>query len=119
VDLQVTGDHPLTAAAIARQVNIFPVGALTRSEVAQVRECALEEVNEDEVDCVVVAGPELDSFTEEDWKRTLLKDNIVFARTTPQQKLFIVEHLQAMGHVVAATGDGVNDSPVRTHGIHI
>jgi magnesium-transporting ATPase (P-type) len=109
--IMVTGDHPLTAAAIARQVNIFQQGLFTRQELATLKQCALEEVDEEEVDCVVVTGPELDAFTEVDWTRTLNKQNIVFARTTPQQKLFIVDHLQKMGHVVAATGDGVNDSP--------
>jgi sodium/potassium-transporting ATPase subunit alpha len=108
---QVTGDHPLTAAAIARQVNIFQEGNFTRGELASLRECAPEEVEDTEVDCIVVTGPELDHYSEEDWDRTLSKENIVFARTTPQQKLLIVSHLQAMGHVVAATGDGVNDSP--------
>jgi sodium/potassium-transporting ATPase subunit alpha len=107
----VTGDHPLTAAAIARQVNIFSEGCFTRGELAHLQKIPESEVDEEEVDCVVVTGPELDHFKEEEWTRVLSKQNIVFARTTPQQKLLIVEHLQAMGHVVAATGDGVNDSP--------
>lgn len=101
----------MTAAAIARQVNIFLPGHFTRNEIATIQGIPPEEVDESEVDCVVVTGPELDHFTEDDWLRTLSKTDIVFARTTPQQKLFIVEHLQKMGHVVAATGDGVNDSP--------
>jgi len=96
------------AAAIARQVNIFLPGHFTRSELAQLKGVEPEQVDEDEIDAVVVTGPEIDHFTEADWARVLSKDDIVFARTTPQQKLTIVEHLQAMGHVVAATGDGVN-----------
>jgi len=109
--IMVTGDHPLTASAIARQVNIFQPGCLTRDELATLHDCAAEEVPDEDVDCIVVRGPDLDSFSEEDWEYTLNKQNIVFARTTPQQKLQIVEHLQAMGHIVAVTGDGVNDSP--------
>jgi len=109
--IMVTGDHPLTAAAIARQVNIFQQGCFTRAELAELKQCAPEEVDDEEVDCIVIAGPEIDKFSETDWTRVLSKQNIVFARTTPQQKLQIVEHLQAMGHVVAVTGDGVNDSP--------
>ena len=108
----MTGDHPLTAAAIARQVNIFLPGHFTRNELATLKAIKPEEVEEDEVDCVVVTGPEIDHFTEADWTRVLNKEDIVFARTTPQQKLLIVEHLQAMKHVVAATGDGPNN---RTH----
>jgi len=109
--IMVTGDHPLTAAAIARQVNIFQSGNFTRQELATIQKIPIADVNDDEADAVVVTGPELDVFSEADWLRVLSKQNIVFARTTPQQKLFIVDHLQKMGHVVAATGDGVNDSP--------
>lgn len=61
--------------------------------------------------CTNYIGTDIDTFTEADWDRVLSKSEIVFARTTPQQKLLIVEHCQARGEVVAATGDGVNDSP--------
>ena len=101
----------MTASAIARQVNIFQSGNLTRDEVAEVEGCTLDEVNEDDVKCVAVSGNELDDFSEEDWSYTLSKPNIVFARTTPAQKLAIVERLQSLGHIVAVTGDGVNDAP--------
>jgi sodium/potassium-transporting ATPase subunit alpha len=101
----------LTAAAIAREVHIFEDGQYTRAELARMRQCDPDSVPEEDVQAVVVSGGELDSFSDEDWTRTLNKPAIVFARTTPQQKLQIVEHLQAMGHIVAATGDGVNDSP--------
>lgn len=108
----VTGDHPLTAESIARQVNIIASGK-TREEIAFQRKVPIDEVplTDPEVQAVVVPGYELNKFTNEDWNVVLSKKEVVFARTTPIQKLQIVERNQALGHVVAVTGDGVNDSP--------
>jgi len=107
--VMVTGDHPLTAVAIANQVGIMKHPL--RSAMALEMGCKEEDVDEQHVLSVVVTGRELLKFNDEDWKRVLSKEEIVFARTTPEQKLAIVEHLQAMGHIVAVTGDGVNDAP--------
>ena len=60
---------------------------------------------------LVATGTEIRHWTEEQWTVNLQRPEIVFARTTPQQKLQIVEHLQRLKHVVCVTGDGVNDSP--------
>jgi sodium/potassium-transporting ATPase subunit alpha len=98
----------VTSEAIARQVNIFPAGSFTTEELNLLKPDLREGLH---AECMVVKGPDLDHFTASDWARALSMPYVVFARTIPQQKLKIVEHLQAMGHVVAATGDGVNDSP--------
>jgi magnesium-transporting ATPase (P-type) len=86
--LMVTGDHPGTGLAIARQVGI----AKDESEVVHGRELA-----------------ELDSQPER------LKERVrgarVFARVEPSQKMQLVTSLQEAGHFVAVTGDGVNDAP--------
>jgi magnesium-transporting ATPase (P-type) len=81
----ITGDHGATALAIARQLRLD---------------------NREEV----LTGQDLDSLAPEAWVETADRVD-VFARTTPEHKLRLVEALQAAGHVVAMTGDGVNDAP--------
>ena len=84
----VTGDNGLTAAAIARSVGIGAAGLR------------------------VVSGQELDGMSESDLDALLSSGaEIVFARSSPEAKLRIADALQAMGQVVAMTGDGVNDAP--------
>ncbi len=83
----ITGDHALTAAAIGRQIGLCPddcASVLTGAELAKLSDAELIE----RVEAVNV-----------------------FARVAPEQKLRLVEALQARGHVVAMTGDGVNDAP--------
>ena len=105
----VTGDHPLTAEAIGRKINIMVQD--TRSMVAAKRGIPDEQVKESEYNAIVVHGEQIDSMTDADWDRVLSKDEIIFARTSPRHKLEIVKRNQARGHIVGVTGDGVNDSP--------
>lgn len=65
----------------------------------------------------VVTGSELKQMSREDLDRVIeIHKELVFARTSPQQKLIIVEAFQRSGAVVAVTGDGVNDSPALKKG---
>jgi Ca2+-transporting ATPase len=82
----VTGDHPRTAAAIARMVGLLQPGQ------------------------EVVPGRELDGMGDDDLRRRLPRIG-VFARVSPEQKLRVVEQWKRRGDVVAVTGDGVNDAP--------
>ena len=88
--VMITGDHQLTAVAVAREIGIFRDGdqVLTGEELANMDEAALAAVVE---------------------KVT------VYARVSPMDKLKIVRAWQAKGHVVAMTGDGVNDAPALKH----
>jgi len=60
---------------------------------------------------IVITGAELKDMSEKELDEALAHPEIVFARTSPQQKLRVVEGCQRQGHIVAVTGDGVNDSP--------
>jgi len=82
--IMITGDSPVTATAIAKQLSIGVSRNLT--------------------------GAELDALSEDQLK-TLLAEDVLFARTKPEQKMRIVAALQGQGHIVAMTGDGVNDAP--------
>eukprot|EP00953_Heterococcus_sp_UTEX-ZZ885_P011750 6800-Heterococcus_DN1.PRE.1 len=107
-ECNTAGDHPLTAEAIARQVHI--IKGKTKVEVAAERGCDESDIQPDEYDAVVLHGETLLTMDEDEWAEALSKKEVVFARTSPEQKLEIVTRAQAMGHVVAMTGDGVNDS---------
>lgn len=107
--VMVTGDHPLTAAAIARSIGLITLP--TRDVLAKERGVPIDQVHPDEAQAVVVHGSEIPKMTEEDWSKLVNKPEIVFARTSPEQKLIIVKEFTKAGSVTAMTGDGVNDSP--------
>ncbi len=88
----ITGDHPRTAVAIARKIGLFSgdmdaAGSKT-----------------------VLTGQDLEKLSDEELMHAV-EETSVFARATPEQKIRLVRALQANGHVVAMTGDGVNDAP--------
>lgn len=107
--IMVTGDHPLTAKAIARQVGI--IEGETIEDISVRTGIPVSEIDPREAHAVVVKGSDIDDLSPTDWDRILSLRQIVFARTSPAQKLKIVEQVQNRGDIVAVTGDGVNDSP--------
>jgi sodium/potassium-transporting ATPase subunit alpha len=108
----VTGDHPITAKAIAKSVGIISEGNETVEDIAQRLNIPVDEVDPREAKAAVVHGGELRDVTTEQLDDVVRHHTeIVFARTSPQQKLIIVESCQRLGAIVAVTGDGVNDSP--------
>ncbi|XP_015785095.1 sodium/potassium-transporting ATPase subunit alpha [Tetranychus urticae] len=110
--IMVTGDHPITAKAIAKAVGIISEGSETVDDIALRKGIPVEEVNPKEAKAAVIHGGELRDFTPDQLDEVLANHReIVFARTSPQQKLIIVEGCQRQGAIVAVTGDGVNDSP--------
>jgi sodium/potassium-transporting ATPase subunit alpha len=107
--MMVTGDHPLTAEAIGRKINLMLSD--TKAMVAMRSGRPIEEIGENEFKAVVVHGEQIDTLTDAEWDNIFWKDEIIFARTSPKHKLEIVRRAQSMGHIVGVTGDGVNDSP--------
>jgi len=85
--LMLTGDYGLTAESIARRLGI----ASGRARI--------------------VTGEEIESLTDESLQAILREENLIFARINPENKLRIVNALQALNNIVAMTGDGVNDAP--------
>jgi Ca2+-transporting ATPase len=86
--IMITGDHPLTAQAIAKELGITDKTG----------------------DGAVITGTELNKMTDAQLSQAV--DHVsVFARVSPEHKLRIVQALQEKGHVAAMTGDGVNDAP--------
>ena len=110
--IMVTGDHPITAKAIAKSVGIISEGSETVEDISHRLSIPMDLVNPRQANAAVVHGGELKDLSEEQLVDILMNHTeIVFARTSPQQKLIIVEGCQKMGAIVAVTGDGVNDSP--------
>jgi len=85
--IMITGDYALTAESVARRIGIL------RTPMPR-----------------LLNGAELDGMGEEALKGAL-RDEVILARVTPEHKLRVVNALQEMGHIVAVTGDGVNDAP--------
>jgi sodium/potassium-transporting ATPase subunit alpha len=110
--VMVTGDHPITAKAIARSVGIISEGNETVEDIADRLNIPVDRVNRRDAQVAVIHGQDLKDMSEEQLDDILrCYPEVVFARTSPQQKLMIVEGFQRMGQIVAVTGDGVNDSP--------
>jgi sodium/potassium-transporting ATPase subunit alpha len=86
--IMTTGDHPRTALAIAREVGLVQTASPT-----------------------VITGEALRDLPEVELQQLLESSEVIFARIAADQKLRIVEALKQQGHVVAVTGDGVNDAP--------
>ncbi|KAI9503504.1 hypothetical protein BX070DRAFT_239236 [Coemansia spiralis] len=107
--MMVTGDHPLTAEAIGRKINL--VLGETREAVAKRTGRPVEEIGEDEYDAMVIHGEKIAEMTDREWDLVFRKNEVIFARTSPKNKLEIVSRAQSMGHICGVTGDGVNDSP--------
>jgi sodium/potassium-transporting ATPase subunit alpha len=123
--IMVTGDHPGTAKAIAKSIGIIrgDIGedlAIKEGVVGEGKKYAdfkdMPEAEQwdyfDKADAQVVAGGDLENWTEAQLDRVIKNHGeVVFARTSPAQKKRIVEACQRAGKIVAVTGDGVNDSP--------
>lgn len=122
--IMVTGDQPLTAASIAYQIGIIKDLDDTPEIIKDREGLPTLEDAEKKSNTIIIAGPRITQMIKEEeglsednpkkgaqLRSWLMKRDVVFARTSPQQKLVIVDGCQKLSHCVAVTGDGVNDSP--------
>ncbi|KAK4049497.1 hypothetical protein OIO90_005448 [Microbotryomycetes sp. JL221] len=117
--MMVTGDMSLTATSIAMSCGIFTNAPSQIQHLEDLpRDLPLDQIADFDKDkpedarktSLVLSGNEILTMTESQWKQVLAFDEVVFARTSPQQKLQIVKAYQAADQTVAVTGDGVNDA---------
>lgn len=99
------GDHPITASSIARQIGLLGLPDKIVPGPAGKRFTVTLHAEEEDLDDRVVHGEQLKTLTDANWDK-LIKENktLVFARTTPEQKLLIVEQCQKRNEIVAVTG---------------
>ncbi len=101
--LMITGDNEETAKAIAKQIGLFDENNIAFSDLKNEKVKRI-------VSDGAITGAELAELTDEEFE--MVVDRVhVYARIMPEQKLRIVDALKKKGHVVAMTGDGVNDAP--------
>ncbi len=86
--VMITGDHKLTAVAVAKQIGLLEEEGLSKA----------------------LTGVDLDKVSDEELEQ-IVDETVVYARVSPQHKMRIAQALKRKGHVVAMTGDGVNDAP--------
>lgn len=113
----ITGDHPTTAVSIAGQAGIITDTSTVHHAsdlVAPLDSKMLSydpDLDDRRLKGIVVTGSELQTLKPAQVEQLCQYEEIVFARTTPEQKLRIVNDFKSRGNVVAVTGDGVNDAP--------
>ncbi|KAE9367518.1 calcium ATPase [Stipitochalara longipes BDJ] len=120
----VTGDFALTAQAIATECGIITnpphlvknISALSRDDAYSISDSdpekkAIQVSPDAPKTSIVLSGHEMIALNEYQWEQLCRYDEIVFARTTPEQKLRIVREFQGRDEIVGMTGDGVNDAP--------
>ncbi|MCK6583125.1 MAG: cation-translocating P-type ATPase [Anaerolineales bacterium] len=106
--IMITGDHPLTAIEIARQLGIVSApAAVPESPLAP---AAVPGGGDSAGSIKALTGVEIENLTPDELKN-VVDEVSVFARVAPEHKLRIVQALQEKGHIVSMTGDGVNDAP--------
>ncbi|MBI5353000.1 MAG: cation-translocating P-type ATPase [Chloroflexi bacterium] len=101
--VMITGDHPLTALEIARQLGI-------RRMESNASRLSIFQRKENLAPIKILTGAEIEKMSANDLEK-IVDDVQVFARVSPEHKLRIVQALQARGNIVSMTGDGVNDAP--------
>ncbi|CAD5216682.1 unnamed protein product [Bursaphelenchus xylophilus] len=109
----VTGDHPTTAEAVAKQIGFFDDVDVAKGSSASTSGCSSASDCSSSIagrNVEIIHGDTLNDLTEVEWKKLLSERHVIFARTTPSQKLMIIEQCHRLGEVVTMTGDGLMDA---------
>ena len=109
--MMVTGDFKLTAQAIAQQIGIISTTTDQVHNIEDLPRNGIEKTASVVRQSIVISGPELITLNNGQWDALCQYSEVVFARTTPEQKLRIVKEYQSRSNIVGMTGDGVNDAP--------
>jgi sodium/potassium-transporting ATPase subunit alpha len=104
--LMITGDNPLTAEGVSRKVSLITNDDMIHVSSADQLPISLPQ----DAKSIIINGSVIKNLSDLDWVYILNYEEIIFARTLPAHKLEIVKRAQSLGHIVAVTGDGVNDS---------
>ncbi|ODV82223.1 putative Ca2+ ATPase [Suhomyces tanzawaensis NRRL Y-17324] len=106
--IMITGDFELTGLSIAKQC-----GIVTTDKVDSVDDLSYELIEnvDDNSRAISITGPQLKRVSEEQWQNLIQYNELVFTRTTPEQKLLIIKQFQKYKQIIGMTGDGINDAP--------
>lgn len=107
--VMITGDFELTGVSIAKQIGIISGNVDTLKDLIELT--PFSETTGEIERAISITGPDLHRLSENNWTHLIRYQELVFSRTTPEQKLLIIKQFQKHKQIIGMTGDGINDSP--------
>ncbi|KAK6458889.1 putative Ca2+ ATPase [Scheffersomyces xylosifermentans] len=105
--IMITGDYELTGLSIAKQC-----GIVTTEKVDTFKDLKFYSEEDEFLEkAISITGPDMNRMDEAQWENLIKYNELVFTRTTPEQKLLIIKQFQKYKQIIGMTGDGINDAP--------